>query len=34
MTILMILLAVIGGGFLSGQAAINGQLGGKVGVIR
>ncbi|WP_202740226.1 DMT family transporter [Acinetobacter sp. 'aerobic (ED)'] len=34
MTILMILLAVIGGGLLSVQAAINGQLGSTVGVFR
>lgn len=34
MTILMILLAVIGGALLSIQAAINGQLGAKVGVFR
>lgn len=34
MTILMILLAVIGGALLSVQAAINGQLGTKVGVFR
>lgn len=34
MTILMILLAVIGGALLSVQAAINGQLGAKVGVFR
>ncbi|WP_369790642.1 DMT family transporter [Rouxiella sp. WC2420] len=32
MTVLMILLAVVGGAFLSIQAAINGQLGSKVGV--
>lgn len=30
----MILLAVIGGALLSVQAAINGQLGTKVGVFR
>ncbi len=34
MTILMILLAVLGGALLSVQAAINGQLGAKVGVFR
>ncbi|EHU2500210.1 DMT family transporter [Acinetobacter baumannii] len=34
MIILMILLAVIGGALLSVQAAINGQLGAKVGVFR
>lgn len=34
MTIFMILLAVIGGALLSVQAAINGQLGSKVGVFR
>lgn len=34
MTILMILLAVVGGSMLSVQAAINGQLGNKVGVFR
>lgn len=34
MTILMILLAVIGGAVLSIQAACNGQLGSKVGVFR
>ncbi|AGB83898.1 hypothetical protein D781_3696 [Serratia sp. FGI94] len=34
MTILMILLAVVGGAMLSIQAAINGQLGSKVGVFR
>lgn len=34
MTILMILLAAIGGALLSIQAAINGQLGAKVGVFR
>lgn len=34
MTIIMILLAVIGGAMLSIQAAINSQLGGKVGVFK
>ncbi|MBA2813907.1 DMT family transporter [Candidatus Pantoea persica] len=34
MTIVMICLAVLGGALLSIQAAINGQLGGKVGVFR
>jgi transporter family-2 protein len=34
MTIIMILLAVIGGAMLSIQAAINGQLGSKVGVFK
>ncbi|MEI8606330.1 DMT family transporter [Pseudoalteromonas sp. B160] len=34
MTIIMIILAVIGGATLSIQAAINGQLGSKVGVFR
>ncbi|HFZ8993496.1 TPA: DMT family transporter [Citrobacter freundii] len=34
MTILMILLAVVGGAMLSIQAAINGQLGSKVGVFK
>lgn len=34
MIILMIILAVVGGSFLSIQAAINGQLGSKVGVFR
>ena len=34
MTILMILLAVIGGATLSVQAAINGRLGGQVGVLK
>lgn len=34
MTILMIILAIVGGALLSVQAAINGQLGGKVGVFR
>lgn len=34
MTLLMILLAVIGGATLSIQAAINGQLGSKVGVFK
>ncbi|HCW98905.1 MULTISPECIES: DMT family transporter [Pantoea] len=34
MTIFMICLAVVGGALLSIQAAINGQLGGKVGVFR
>lgn len=34
MTMLMIILAVIGGAMLSIQAAINGQLGSKVGVFR
>jgi len=34
MTILMIILAVIGGAFLSMQAAINGKLGSHVGVFR
>lgn len=34
MTIIMILLAVIGGATLSIQAAINGQLGSKVGVFK
>lgn len=34
MTILMIILAVFGGALLSIQAAINGQLGSKVGVFR
>ncbi|MEG3111251.1 MULTISPECIES: DMT family transporter [unclassified Pantoea] len=34
MTILMIVLAVVGGAVLSIQAAINGQLGSKVGVFR
>ena len=34
MTIIMIILAVIGGATLSIQAAINGQLGGKVGVFK
>ncbi|SJL84972.1 DMT family transporter [Vibrio palustris] len=34
MTILMIMLAVIGGALLSIQAAVNGQLGNKVGVFR
>lgn len=34
MTILMIFLAVIGGATLSIQAAINGQLGSNVGVLR
>lgn len=31
MTLIMIMLAVIGGATLSMQAAINGQLGSKVG---
>ena len=34
MTIIMILLAIIGGAMLSIQAAINGQLGSKVGVFK
>ncbi|MCS6180802.1 DMT family transporter [Shewanella baltica] len=34
MTLIMIMLAVIGGATLSMQAAINGQLGSKVGVFR
>lgn len=34
MTTLMIILAVVGGALLSIQAAINGQLGAKVGVFR
>lgn len=34
MTLLMILFAVIGGATLSIQAAINGQLGSKVGVFK
>lgn len=34
MTTIMIILAIIGGALLSIQAAINGQLGGKVGVFR
>lgn len=34
MTIIMILLAAIGGAMLSIQAAINGQLGSKVGVFK
>lgn len=34
MTILMILLTIVGGALLSVQAAINGQLGSKVGVFR
>lgn len=34
MTILMILLTIVGGTLLSVQAAINGQLGSKVGVFR
>ncbi|MEB6377630.1 DMT family transporter [Leclercia adecarboxylata] len=34
MTIMMIILAVIGGATLSIQAAINGQLGSKVGVFK
>ncbi|MFK3860210.1 DMT family transporter [Pseudoalteromonas rhizosphaerae] len=34
MTIIMIILAVIGGATLSIQAAINGQLGSNVGVFR
>lgn len=34
MTIIMILLATIGGAMLSIQAAINGQLGSKVGVFK
>jgi len=34
MTIIMVMLAVIGGATLSIQAAINGQLGCKVGVFR
>lgn len=34
MTFIMIMLAVIGGATLSIQAAINGQLGSKVGVFR
>ncbi|MFJ2973656.1 DMT family transporter [Kluyvera sp. NPDC087067] len=34
MTILMILLAVLGGATLSVQAAINGRLGGQVGVLK
>lgn len=34
MTIIMIILAVIGGATLSIQAAINGQLGSRVGVFK
>lgn len=34
MTIIMILLAVLGGATLSIQAAINGRLGGQVGVLK
>lgn len=34
MTTIMIILAILGGALLSIQAAINGQLGGKVGVFR
>ncbi|WP_061708137.1 DMT family transporter [Pseudenterobacter timonensis] len=34
MTVLMILLAIIGGSLLSVQAAINGQLGSQVGVLK
>jgi len=34
MTVIMIILAVIGGATLSIQAAINGQLGGNVGVFK
>ncbi|WP_456295468.1 DMT family transporter [Vibrio sp. AK197] len=34
MTIIMIVLSIIGGALLSIQAAINGQLGNKVGVFR
>lgn len=34
MTIIMVALALVGGALLSVQAAINGQLGNKVGVFR
>jgi len=34
MTILMMILAVVGGAMLSIQAAVNGQLGSKVGVFK
>ncbi len=34
MNILMIILAVVGGAFLSMQAAIGGKLGSNVGVFR
>ncbi|WP_075181787.1 DMT family transporter [Pantoea sp. 1.19] len=34
MTLIMILLAIVGGALLSVQAAINGQLGSRVGVLR
>lgn len=34
MTVIMIILAVIGGATLSIQAAINGQLGSSVGVFK
>ncbi|MGO3799755.1 MAG: DMT family transporter, partial [Vibrio casei] len=34
MIVIMIMLAVVGGATLSIQAAINGQLGSKVGVFR
>jgi transporter family-2 protein len=34
MTLMMILLAVCGGATLSIQAAINGQLGSSVGVLK
>lgn len=34
MAVLMVILAVLGGALLSVQAAINGQLGSKVGVFR
>ncbi|WP_130835797.1 DMT family transporter [[Erwinia] mediterraneensis] len=34
MTVLMIILAVLGGALLSVQATINGQLGSRVGVLR
>lgn len=34
MTLIMIVLAIIGGSMLSIQAAINGQLGSQVGVFK
>ena len=34
MTIIMIMLSIVGGAMLSIQAAINGQLGSKVGVFK
>ena len=34
MTLLMIIIAIVGGAALSIQAAVNGELGSKVGVFK